>query len=101
MCIRDRRQTEIEHIGFSSSQSVNINTTTTTTKIILLSSLCYIVACALLEAACQGVVEGFDAQASISVEVVLSHEGGVFVICLLYTSPSPRDGLLSRMPSSA
>ena len=25
----------------------------------------------------------------------------VFVICLLYTSPSPRDGLLSRMPSSA
>ena len=21
--------------------------------------------------------------------------------CLLYTSPSPRDGLLSRMPSSA
>ena len=31
---------------------------------------------------------------------------GVFVLdmtdpCLLYTSPSPRDGLLSRMPSSA
>ena len=26
----------------------------------------------------------------------------IFVIgCLLYTSPSPRDGLLSRMPSSA
>ena len=23
------------------------------------------------------------------------------VTCLLYTSPSPRDGLLSRMPSSA
>ena len=27
------------------------------------------------------------------------HEGKV--TCLLYTSPSPRDGLLSRMPSSA
>ena len=27
-------------------------------------------------------------------------EIGVYV-CLLYTSPSPRDGLLSRMPSSA
>ena len=30
--------------------------------------------------------------------------GGLFTIntdCLLYTSPSPRDGLLSRMPSSA
>ena len=25
----------------------------------------------------------------------------LFIICLLYTSPSPRDGLLSRMPSSA
>src|SRR5664279_5480844 len=24
-----------------------------------------------------------------------------FLYCLLYTSPSPRDGLLSRMPSSA
>ena len=30
-------------------------------------------------------------------EVLLSSDIG----CLLYTSPSPRDGLLSRMPSSA
>ena len=28
------------------------------------------------------------------------HVGDVYT-CLLYTSPSPRDGLLSRMPSSA
>ena len=30
-------------------------------------------------------------------------EGKAFLLqgCLLYTSPSPRDGLLSRMPSSA
>ena len=27
----------------------------------------------------------------------IEHNG----VCLLYTSPSPRDGLLSRMPSSA
>ena len=27
--------------------------------------------------------------------------GGFFVTCLLYTSPSPRDRSLSRMPSSA
>ena len=27
--------------------------------------------------------------------------GDNVTICLLYTSPSPRDGLLSRMPSSA
>ena len=29
------------------------------------------------------------------------HAGGRGKACLLYTSPSPRDGLLSRMPSSA
>ena len=27
--------------------------------------------------------------------------GDRIFVCLLYTSPSPRDGLLSRMPSSA
>ena len=27
--------------------------------------------------------------------------GKKYYVCLLYTSPSPRDGLLSRMPSSA
>ena len=37
---------------------------------------------------------------------LLNHPNGlldpmVLRICLLYTSPSPRDGLLSRMPSSA
>ena len=37
-------------------------------------------------------VGGVDGQGGVSY--------GVF-ICLLYTSPSPRDGLLSRMPSSA
>ena len=40
-----------------------------------------------------------------TVAKALCHELGVdyYVIngCLLYTSPSPRDGLLSRMPSSA
>ena len=28
-------------------------------------------------------------------------QGSDSKVCLLYTSPSPRDGLLSRMPSSA
>ena len=33
---------------------------------------------------------------------LLNFEGVELVmLCLLYTSPSPRDGLLSRMPSSA
>ena len=39
--------------------------------------------------------------------MVGANGGGSFLVpwliflCLLYTSPSPRDGLLSRMPSSA
>ena len=32
---------------------------------------------------------------------VLSGDTELIKLCLLYTSPSPRDGLLSRMPSSA
>ena len=32
---------------------------------------------------------------------VVAQEKGIIITCLLYTSPSPRDGLLSRMPSSA
>ena len=32
---------------------------------------------------------------------LLSKYSGDTSDCLLYTSPSPRDGLLSRMPSSA
>ena len=34
-------------------------------------------------------------------EFVAIRENGKRECCLLYTSPSPRDGLLSRMPSSA
>ena len=42
----------------------------------------------------------------LSDEVVFDNQSSFLVfqnttICLLYTSPSPRDGLLSRMPSSA
>ena len=41
--------------------------------------------------------------------ITIDYRGGTYrwesegknTICLLYTSPSPRDGLLSRMPSSA
>ena len=33
--------------------------------------------------------------------VTIANEGGTLEGCLLYTSPSPRDATLSRMPSSA
>ena len=41
-----------------------------------------------------------------AVTAAISHRIDVAILdirmpCLLYTSPSPRDGLLSRMPSSA
>ena len=35
------------------------------------------------------------------VEVLAAALAATVKVCLLYTSPSPRDGLLSRMPSSA
>ena len=46
---------------------------------------------------------------STAVESIKTSSEGLFMLykadtvntCLLYTSPSPRDGLLSRMPSSA
>ena len=34
-------------------------------------------------------------------EAVIRESADLLYNCLLYTSPSPRDGLLSRMPSSA
>ena len=45
-------------------------------------------------------VSGSDMARNALVERLESLGARVF-ICLLYTSPSPRDGLLSRMPSSA
>ena len=41
----------------------------------------------------------FGAKGSTVGEIVFNT--GMTGYCLLYTSPSPRDGLLSRMPSSA
>ena len=35
------------------------------------------------------------------IKAITPEEVKQYHICLLYTSPSPRDGLLSRMPSSA
>ena len=39
------------------------------------------------------------ARAPLFSGIVAGIVGGI--VCLLYTSPSPRDGLLARMPSSA
>ena len=36
-----------------------------------------------------------------AIEIIFDPQTISYRSCLLYTSPSPRDGLLSRMPSSA
>ena len=51
-----------------------------------------------------GEIDPLGALADEDVEVIEPEVDQLFfelMICLLYTSPSPRDGLLSRMPSSA
>ena len=40
-------------------------------------------------------------QATMVLAYAIALVGLNLLTCLLYTSPSPRDGLLSRMPSSA
>ena len=46
-------------------------------------------------------LKDWDASMLISVDLDYVGRDVKVVDCLLYTSPSPRDGLLSRMPSSA
>ena len=43
----------------------------------------------------------FDSRFNLFWDITLDKPFSKRYICLLYTSPSPRDGLLSRMPSSA
>ena len=51
------------------------------------------------------IVDWLSSEADVVVRFQGGHNAGhtlvIDGVCLLYTSPSPRDGLLSRMPSSA
>ena len=48
------------------------------------------------------IVKGLRAVSDFDYELQMAQMNASLTdICLLYTSPSPRDGLLSRMPSSA
>ena len=49
----------------------------------------------VVEAAKVAILDGVANMLAGSTQLLAS------IVCLLYTSPSPRDGLLSRMPSSA
>ena len=46
-------------------------------------------------------INWYDDSTSIKIVDLFQSNDGLICLCLLYTSPSPRDGLLSRMPSSA
>ena len=46
-------------------------------------------------------IEARDTLYAISADPAFTAKAYGVEACLLYTSPSPRDGLLSRMPSSA
>src|SRR5664279_2979791 len=53
-----------------------------------------------------GNLRGIKGECILHLDDLLAHVWGLELVamggtCLLYTSPSPRDGLLSRMPSSA
>ena len=53
-------------------------------------------------AACaQDMIDQLDLKSDEFKKADVTREAVLAAICLLYTSPSPRDGLLSRMPSSA
>ena len=54
-----------------------------------------------VEAGCVGAANAKDAVEKADVVVTMLPAGAHVKICLLYTSPSPRDATLSRMPSSA
>ena len=51
-----------------------------------------------------GVIKGCTTQVFVVVSCLATDWGvddELYLLCLLYTSPSPRDATLSRMPSSA
>ena len=46
-------------------------------------------------------VSGWPMTNGLATQRISNADADIVINCLLYTSPSPRDGLLSRMPSSA
>ena len=49
----------------------------------------------------QAVIEGVMMRGPEKIAVAVRKPDGDIIVCLLYTSPSPRDLSTSRMPSSA
>ena len=93
----DTQDGAVNSTGNQSKAAVNIYQTVCT--------LIYIISAAITEHGIfdQSAVSGAklaDRTKFTAINVV-SGDSIQFTYCLLYTSPSPRDGLLSRMPSSA
>eukprot|EP01016_Furgasonia_blochmanni_P048439 TRINITY_DN720_c0_g1_i2.p2 TRINITY_DN720_c0_g1~~TRINITY_DN720_c0_g1_i2.p2 ORF type:complete len:117 (+),score=31.58 TRINITY_DN720_c0_g1_i2:29-379(+) len=60
--------------------------------------LCVPFACLYFKIVCSVLLNRFT---NLYMKPHTTAQRSLYIICLLYTSPSPRDGLLSRMPSSA
>ena len=61
----------------------------------LVMAVCLLTGCGAAD------TEQVEAQEDAETIQVYLWTAALYDTCLLYTSPSPRDGLLSRMPSSA
>ena len=57
--------------------------------------------CPLKEWLPDQIMQNIAMENNLSETAFFIEEGDIYYICLLYTSPSPRDATLSRMPSSA
>ena len=87
------------------NSSLSTSTSPRTLRLRALAAICGVLGLAAFAASPAGAAPNVDGKFAVSGvgtnnEITKGPDGNLWV-CLLYTSPSPRDGLLSRMPSSA
>ena len=103
--------------GFFLSQIQGLDPLTSDEVLVAQNVFFALIALVMILAALKMVTTENIVHAALYLVIVLAGAAGMFILlgaefvavtqilvyigCLLYTSPSPRDGLLSRMPSSA
>ena len=89
-----------ESEGVVSTNNLSSDTTVTTVAEEVVEEVVSVEDAQLLLARCLR-ENGYDISDPKNNESLQSIIGPIWLACLLYTSPSPRDATLSRMPSSA